>query len=135
MGAHKSKHRSTGSKSLEAKKQMLLQNVLAVEKEIKESKQDIQDASNDVKGETKAESKNERELQDFKHMKVNDVSWPDPDPKAGEGYIQVDDVTRLNMDKVRRIIFVRCIEDIQYGGCQEKCQLSPTSSASLQSIS
>ena len=115
MGAHKSKHRSTGSKSLEAKKQMLLQNVLAVEKEIKESKQDIQDASNDVKGETKAESKNEREVQDFKHMKVNDVSWPDPDPKAGEGYIQVDDVTRLNMDTVRRIIFVRCIEDIQYG--------------------
>ena len=42
MGAHKSKHRGTGSKSLEAKKQMLLQNVLAVEKEIKESKQDIQ---------------------------------------------------------------------------------------------
>ena len=113
MGAHKSKHRSNGSKSLEAKKQLLLQNVLAVEKEIKERKEDIKDVSNDVQGETNEESKNEREREDLKPMQVNDVSWPDPDPKAGEGYIHVDDVTRLNMDTVRRIIFVRCNEDIQ----------------------
>ena len=47
MGAHKSKHRGKGSKSLEEQKQILLQNVLAVEKEIKESKEDIPDTLND----------------------------------------------------------------------------------------
>ena len=115
MGAHESKHRGKESKSLEAQKQKLLQHVLAVEKEIKESKENISGSSDNVNVEISEENKNEDEHRAFKPFQVQEVSWPDPDPIPNEAFIRVDDVTRLNKDTVNRIIFVRCLEDIQYG--------------------
>merc|ERR1719367_1210065 len=78
MGAHESKHRGKGSKSLEAQKQKLLQNVVAVEKEIKESKENISGSSDNVNVEINEANKNEYEHRAFKPFQVQEVSWPDP---------------------------------------------------------
>ena len=40
-------------------------------------------------------------------------SWPDPFPVAGCGRVVVDDVTRLNATGVARVVYPRCVRDVQ----------------------
>ena len=123
MGAHKSKPTHKGSKSLDIQKQKLLQNVLAVEKENKERLHQKPSDCQSVSEETQTVPNTDRkDISDAKLIKVQEVSWPDPDPKPGDINIRVDDVTRMNEDSVQRIIFVRSIEDIRYAlNLAKKC--------------
>ena len=43
----------------------------------------------------------------------DDVSWPDPDPRAGSTHIFIDDVTHLNSAPIEGIFFPRNIKDVK----------------------
>ena len=102
---------------IEQQKNLLLQQVMTVDKEMKEVEEqrkkeklmsnqtNITLAENDVKGSKHI---------DEGDYNLNELNWPDPNPEINQTVLMVDDVTRMNAKEVDRIFMVRTTEDVQH---------------------
>ena len=102
---------------IEQQKTLLLQQVMTVDKEMKELEEQknkrklISDQNNITSA--------EKNIKISKHIDVGDYNldeliWPDPNPEINQNVLMVDDVTQMNAKEVDRIFMVRTTEDVQH---------------------
>ena len=102
---------------IEQQKTLLLQQVMTVDKEMKELEEQTKKRKliSDQNNITLAE----KNIKISKHIDVGDYNldeliWPDPNPEIKQNVLMVDDVTQMNAKEVDRIFMVRTTEDVQH---------------------
>ena len=102
---------------IEQQKTLLLQQVMTVDKEMKELEEQTKKRKliSDQNNITLAE----KNIKISKHIDEGDYNldeliWPDPNPEINQNVLMVDDVTQMNAKEVDRIFMVRTTEDVQH---------------------
>ena len=102
---------------IEQQKTLLLQQVMTVDKEMKEleEKKKKRKLISDQNNITSAE----KNIKISKHIDEGDYNldeliWPDPNPEIKQNVLMVDDVTQMNAKEVDRIFMVRTTEDVRH---------------------
>ena len=102
---------------IEQQKTLLLQQVMTVDKEMKELEEQKKKRKliSDQNNMTLAE----KNIKISKHINEGDYNldeliWPDPNPEVNQNVLMVDDVTQMNAKEVDRIFMVRTTEDVQH---------------------
>ena len=102
---------------IEQQKTLLLQQVMTVDKEMKELEEQkkkrklISDQNNITLAEKNIKISKHIDEGDYN---LDELIWPDPNPEINQNVLMVDDVTQMNAKEVDRIFMVRTTEDVQH---------------------
>ena len=102
---------------IEQQKTLLLQQVMTVDKEMKELEEQkkkrkmISDQNNITLAEKNIKISKHIDEGDYN---LDELIWPDPNPEVNQNVLMVDDVTQMNAKEVDRIFMVRTTEDVQH---------------------
>ena len=106
--------------NVEQQKTLLLQQVMTVDKEMKELEEQKKKKEKLTSNQTNnIIIKAENGVRESKHIdegdyNLNELNWPDPDPEINQNVLMLDDVTRMNAKEVDRIFMVRTTEDVRH---------------------
>ena len=105
--------------NVEQQKTLLLQQVMTVDKEMKELEEQKKKEKLTSNQTNNVIIKAENNVRESKHIdegdyNLNELNWPDPDPEINQNVLMLDDVTRMNAKEVDRIFMVRTTEDVRH---------------------
>ena len=105
--------------NVEQQKTLLLQQVMTVDKEMKELEEQKKKEKLTSNQTNNIIIKAENDVRESKHIdegdyNLNELNWPDPDPEINQNVLMLDDVTRMNAKEVDRIFMVRTTEDVRH---------------------